>query len=255
MSTQRALRMLDAALSVQVPNPVAAVLDGEVLRRQAVEGTLNPLLGEVAGASSGHLPVSGAARRPASDADRLARLTGGELDKALTELVKKHVFAVLSLPDSEKFHPGQAFADMGFDSLTSVELRNRLSAATGRRLPATLTFDYPDPDRLIGYLRENIAAASAATTAPAGDGTESAGAVLTRAMDGLEAALAAAAAPGSSPEAAPGIDRAEVARRLKDLLKNWQSHTQTDPVEDTGGLDALSDRELLDVLDEELGEL
>jgi hypothetical protein len=74
-------------------------------------------------------------------------------------------------------------------------------------------------------------------------------------MDGLEAALAAAAAPGSSPEAAPGIDRAEVARRLKDLLKNWQSRTQTDPVEDTGGLDALSDRELLDVLDEELGEL
>ena len=70
----------------------------------------------------------------------------------LLEVVRTQVASVLALPDPDAVAATNAFKQLGFDSLTAVELRNRLNTATGLRLPATLTFDYPTPEALVEHL-------------------------------------------------------------------------------------------------------
>ncbi|MEU3964832.1 SDR family NAD(P)-dependent oxidoreductase, partial [Streptomyces buecherae] len=91
--------------------------------------------------------------------DRLATLTAADQEMALTELITRHAVVVLGLSTAESARVDRAFKDAGFDSLTSLALRNRLAEATGLRLPATLVFDYPTPLVLASHLRELLVAA------------------------------------------------------------------------------------------------
>ncbi|CAL9567433.1 hypothetical protein SUDANB58_04767 [Streptomyces sp. enrichment culture] len=99
---------------------------------------------------------------------RLAPLSGDERLRLLEDVIGVEVAAVLGHADASAVDPARTFQESGFDSLTAVELRNRLKKTTGQRLPATLIFDYPTPQALAGALLEELVPALEEITAGAG---------------------------------------------------------------------------------------
>ncbi|HEY0449294.1 SDR family NAD(P)-dependent oxidoreductase, partial [Actinophytocola sp.] len=141
------LALFDIACRTSEPHLVPVTLDQAALRT----------------ATNAPPPLHGLARTPrkrattsrptaSALAGRLAGRPADERRQHLLEIVRAQVAAVLALPDPDAVTATNAFKQLGFDSLTAVELRNRLNTATGLRLPATLTFDYPTPDALVAYL-------------------------------------------------------------------------------------------------------
>jgi pimaricinolide synthase PimS1 len=113
----------------------------------------SPLLTGIAEARQA---VEAASTRPAGQgllADRLAGLPAAGQEELVLELVCQDAAAVLGHTSAAAVRPGAVFRDLGFDSLTAIELRNRLGVATGLQLPATLIFDYPTPLELARWLR------------------------------------------------------------------------------------------------------
>ncbi|MEU1020473.1 type I polyketide synthase, partial [Streptomyces sp. NPDC005898] len=106
---------------------------------------------------------------------QLLGLSPAEQDRTLLELVRTQVAAVLGHAKTDAIVPGKAFKELGFDSLTALQLSKRLQATTSLNLPATLVFDYPTPTALARFLRAEIveepgwAAADASPGAVAAD--------------------------------------------------------------------------------------
>ncbi|MCC3779385.1 SDR family NAD(P)-dependent oxidoreductase, partial [Streptomyces sp. UNOB3_S3] len=142
LSTADGLALFDAALAARRPLLVPVRLDGAVLRDRRPAELPALLRGLYRGSTTRR---AAGAERPASGADalrqRLAGMPAADRRAHLLELVSGCVAAVLGHTDTSLVHAERAFRDLGFNSLTSVELRNRLSTATGLRLPATLAFD------------------------------------------------------------------------------------------------------------------
>ncbi|MFC0112322.1 type I polyketide synthase [Kibdelosporangium aridum] len=160
LSTHDALRLFDTSEFVDESVVVAAALDPNALR------DVQPLLRDLV-----RKPI----RQRAADADAgapsLARELAGvgaeEASLMLLDLVRGNVATVLGHESADRVGPDKVFQELGFDSLTALELRNRLTAATGQRLPATLIFDYPTPVRLAAFLRESLTGATERLAAPA----------------------------------------------------------------------------------------
>ncbi|MDX3315171.1 SDR family NAD(P)-dependent oxidoreductase [Streptomyces sp. ME08-AFT2] len=162
LASDEALALLDAACRTGSGALAAIRLDTAALLRQA--GTLPALLGGL---------VRPPARASRTDAAALpARLAGlGEEQRrrAVLDVVRGHAAAVLGHARASAVDSTRGFLDAGFDSLTAVELRNRLKDATGLRLAATVVFDHPTPDALARYVLAELALPPQART-PAGPG-------------------------------------------------------------------------------------
>ncbi|WP_435126787.1 SDR family NAD(P)-dependent oxidoreductase [Actinacidiphila sp. bgisy144] len=169
LSAREALGLLDHCLNRDEALLVPSRLDLAALRAQAATAAeVPPLWRALVTAGTGRRSAAGAGDSGADPLQRqLAALPAAERDELLLNLVRAHVAAVLGHASAEAVEPGRAFTDLGFDSLTAVQLRNRLSSATGLRLPATLVFDYPTPAALAGHLRGRLAdTADAAAPGP-----------------------------------------------------------------------------------------
>ncbi|OSP42882.1 polyketide synthase, partial [Streptomyces sp. 13-12-16] len=235
MPPERGLALFDALRTAGTGAAVLPVrLDLGTLRSL---GEIPPLFRSLIRVTSRRTVAAAGATAAAADLTRrLSALTPAEGRETLLELVRGQIAVVLGHLDPADVEPDRPFQDLGFDSLTSVELRNRLGALTGARLPATLLFDYPTPGELVAHLYARVA------PSPAGGP----GAVLAE-LDRLERSIS-------------GIDVdadlfAQVASRLEVLRSKWQSlRTEASGEEDDAfDFDSATDEEVFDMLDNELG--
>jgi acyl carrier protein len=163
---------------------------------------------------------------------RLAGLPPAEQERMLTGMVRAEAAAVLGHPSPDAVDASWTFRDLGFDSLTAVELRNRLSAATGLRLPATLIYDYTTPTLLSRYLQAKTI------------NRETEYAPILKEIDKLECALSGIAEDNE--------ERAKIIARLEALAQDFRTGT-TDSVSAYQEIDTASDEEMFDLIDNELG--
>ncbi|WP_374202691.1 SDR family NAD(P)-dependent oxidoreductase [Amycolatopsis sp. GM8] len=110
------------------------------------------------------MPVT--APSPGTWAGRLRTERSADRPRALTALLRSQVASVLGHDDVAGVAADKTFKDLGFDSLTAVELRNRIAARTELSLPATLVFEFPSIASLSGYLLESLFPVGKTTTAP-----------------------------------------------------------------------------------------
>ncbi|MEO6082335.1 MAG: type I polyketide synthase, partial [Umezawaea sp.] len=158
LTPERGVELFDAALACDQPVVLPIRLDLPSLRAQ---GGVPALLRGLIRTRSRRSAVG------SQTADTLTRSLAGlgedERRDVLLDLIRSQVAVVLGHADGSRIEPTRQFQDLGFDSLTAVELRNRLTTATGLRLPATMVFDYPTPDALAGHLLGELLDSDAAT--------------------------------------------------------------------------------------------
>jgi acyl carrier protein len=234
LSVEHGLALLDAALGATGPvlasdwdlaavraradagGDIPAVLRGRVQRRRAVVPAAT-----IAGPAAG--PAGGLA-------DRLAGLDRAAARTAVLDLVRAQVASALGHGTADEVDIDSPFIELGLDSLTAVELRNRLGSVTGLPLPATVVFSRPSVIELSDYLLGEL-------LPPAPPPDE----VLRRALDQVAAHL----------EGAAGLqtERDQVVALLESAVVRLTGDRQGNPVRD---IDLVSDDEMFAFIDSQL---
>jgi polyketide synthase 1/15 len=158
MNAGQALELFDAALAVDHPVVVATRLDRAALDARAQSGELPALFSGLARRPRRRLvdDIVDATQSRSALAQRLHGLAPDDQHSLLVETVCLHAAAVMGHPAPEEIDPDTAFQNLGFDSLTGVELRNHIKTATGLTLPPTLIFDHPTPTAVADYIGRHI---------------------------------------------------------------------------------------------------
>nr|WP_317891442.1 SDR family NAD(P)-dependent oxidoreductase [Saccharopolyspora pogona] len=230
MEPQSALSALQQALSRRETAITVADVDWERFAATFTAARPRPLLDEIVDLRPN---TETAEKHGAGElGQQLAALPAAERGHLLLEVVLAETANTLGHDSAEAVQPDRTFAELGFDSLTAVELRNRLNAVTGLRLPPTLVFDHPTPLAVSEQLVP-------ALVAEPGDGIES----LLAELDRLDTTLAQR--PSIPPE-----DQAKVAERLQALIAKWDgARDGTAKVTSPQSLTAATDDEIFDLID------
>ncbi|MFC6784389.1 SDR family NAD(P)-dependent oxidoreductase, partial [Streptomyces atroolivaceus] len=149
LPTDEALELLDAAVATGEPALAPVRLDTAVLRTR--EDELPVVLSDLVRRPKARVSAAeGGSSTPFGT--KLTGLAEGEREAFVLDAVRTQIAAVLGHGGAQDIEPRRAFTDFGFDSLTAVEFRNKVAAATGLRLPSTIVFDYPTPRALADHL-------------------------------------------------------------------------------------------------------
>jgi polyketide synthase 12 len=226
LRSEEGLRLFDGALDAGEAFMLPIPLDLQALRARARMGLLPALFSDLV-----RVPTRRTNEESASLARRLATTPEAEREGMVIDLVTVQVAMVLGHASPEAVDTQRTFKELGFDSLTAVELRNRLNAATGLRLPATLVFDHPTTTAVASYLLDEAAQERTATPGEAE-------------LDRLECVVLPAIASDDT-------ERARITARLQALLARLgQPRQEEDGVSVAEKIDLASDDELFKYLDE-----
>ncbi|WBB60934.1 SDR family NAD(P)-dependent oxidoreductase [Streptomyces sp. WMMC500] len=233
LTTEHALRLLDTALTTPQPHHLCVPLNPSTLRTTP---HLPPLLRDLAPAPR-RTTAASAPGAPGGTAlaDQLTALPEPEQrHKTVLDLVRNNIAAVLGHGTAETIDPHRPFKELGFDSLTAVQLRNQLTTTTALRLPATLIFDHPTPDALAGrILADLMPEAVTASRRVLAD------------LDALELEL--------KQLAADEAERSRITLRLQALLSNWNDARPVQAEDVSNKIQESSTEEIFDFIDRQLG--
>ncbi|MDH6122292.1 NADP-dependent 3-hydroxy acid dehydrogenase YdfG/acyl carrier protein, partial [Kitasatospora sp. GAS204A] len=239
LAPELAITALQQALDHQETALTVADVDWALFAPAFAAARPRPLIDEVPEAREALADTTSAgegdaAEQSAAFQERLRALPAADRDRALLDLVRTEVAAVLGYAGAGAVEAERAFNELGFDSLTAVELRNRLNAAGGLRLPTSLVFDYPNPKALAEYLGAELVPDAADAAAP----------VLAE-LDALDRSLAAM----DSDDA----DRARVTARLQALMAKWNATEEAADNAENDELANASADDLFDIISREFG--
>ncbi|MFF8012001.1 type I polyketide synthase, partial [Streptomyces parvus] len=230
-SAEEGMGLFDAALQSPTAALALVKLDFAELRSQAGAGTLPALLRALVPA--GRRSAQSATANADGLLQRLAGASPGEREQILLETVQQAAAAVLGFASPDQLEPERALNEIGFDSLTAVELRNNLSTLTGLRLPVTLIFDHPTPAALASHLAAEL-----------GQDANQGHALLAE-LDSLAASFASLALDDPL--------HSQVVARLRSLLAQGQNESGAGVEREEFDVDSATDEEMFKLIDSEFG--